>query len=201
MTEDVHRSPLADWHEAHDAEVLIEDGWPWYMHEGSRSAGGVRGDPHGRRDLGPVLHEQVRGDRSRRRPADPAPVHELPGRRARRRRPLRRVRQRRRPDDRRRASVQVRRPALLGDDQHGRHRGLVPRDGRRPGRHDHAPHRGPRDDLGPGSEGAGDSSSPSWTATSTTSDTSGSGPSPCRWRACPPTSFGPGSAARRATRS
>jgi aminomethyltransferase len=35
MTEDVHRSPLADWHEAHDAEVLIEDGWPWYMHEGA----------------------------------------------------------------------------------------------------------------------------------------------------------------------
>lgn len=29
-----HRSPLADWHEAQGAEVLIEDGWPWYMHEG-----------------------------------------------------------------------------------------------------------------------------------------------------------------------
>lgn len=28
------RSPLADWHEAQGAEVLIEDGWPWYMHEG-----------------------------------------------------------------------------------------------------------------------------------------------------------------------
>jgi glycine cleavage system T protein (aminomethyltransferase) len=28
------RSPLADWHEARGAEVLIEDGWPWYMHEG-----------------------------------------------------------------------------------------------------------------------------------------------------------------------
>jgi aminomethyltransferase len=35
MTDEVHRSPLADWHEAHDAEVLIEDGWPWYMHEGT----------------------------------------------------------------------------------------------------------------------------------------------------------------------
>jgi aminomethyltransferase len=33
MTEE-HRSPLADWHEAQGAEVLIEDGWPWYMHEG-----------------------------------------------------------------------------------------------------------------------------------------------------------------------
>ncbi|MFI5045300.1 MAG: aminomethyltransferase family protein, partial [Acidimicrobiales bacterium] len=34
MTEE-HRSPLADWHESKDAEVLIEDGWPWYMHEGT----------------------------------------------------------------------------------------------------------------------------------------------------------------------
>ncbi len=34
MTEE-HRSPLADWHEAHGAEVLVEDGWPWYMHEGT----------------------------------------------------------------------------------------------------------------------------------------------------------------------
>ncbi len=34
MTDD-KRSPLADWHEAHGAEVLIEDGWPWYMHEGT----------------------------------------------------------------------------------------------------------------------------------------------------------------------
>jgi aminomethyltransferase len=33
MTEE-HRSPLADWHEAQGAEVLIEDGYPWYMHEG-----------------------------------------------------------------------------------------------------------------------------------------------------------------------
>lgn len=33
MTEE-HRSPLADWHEAQGAEVSIEDGWPWYMHEG-----------------------------------------------------------------------------------------------------------------------------------------------------------------------
>ena len=32
---DEHRSPLADWHEARGAEVLIEDGWPWYMHEGT----------------------------------------------------------------------------------------------------------------------------------------------------------------------
>jgi aminomethyltransferase len=31
---DEKRSPLADWHEAQGAEVLIEDGWPWYMHEG-----------------------------------------------------------------------------------------------------------------------------------------------------------------------
>jgi aminomethyltransferase len=34
MTDD-HRSPLHAWHEAHGAEVLIEDGWPWYMHEGT----------------------------------------------------------------------------------------------------------------------------------------------------------------------
>jgi aminomethyltransferase len=33
MTEE-HRSPLHAWHEAQGAEVLIEDGWPWYMHEG-----------------------------------------------------------------------------------------------------------------------------------------------------------------------
>ena len=32
---DEHRSPLADWHESKGAEVLIEDGWPWYMHEGT----------------------------------------------------------------------------------------------------------------------------------------------------------------------
>ena len=35
MTDEVHRSPLAEWHEAQNAEVLIEDGWPWYMHEGT----------------------------------------------------------------------------------------------------------------------------------------------------------------------
>ena len=34
MTEE-HRSPLADWHEAQGADVLIEDGWPWYLHEGT----------------------------------------------------------------------------------------------------------------------------------------------------------------------
>jgi aminomethyltransferase len=33
MTEE-HRSPLHDWHVAHDAEFLIEDGWPWMMDEG-----------------------------------------------------------------------------------------------------------------------------------------------------------------------
>ena len=33
MTQE-HRSPLADWHEAHGAEVYVEDGWPWYMDEG-----------------------------------------------------------------------------------------------------------------------------------------------------------------------
>lgn len=33
MTEE-HRSPLHDWHEAHGAEFLWEDGWPWIMHEG-----------------------------------------------------------------------------------------------------------------------------------------------------------------------
>ena len=33
MTEE-HRSPLHDWHVAHDAEFLWEDGWPWIMHEG-----------------------------------------------------------------------------------------------------------------------------------------------------------------------
>ncbi len=32
---DEHRSPLHAWHEAQGAEVLIEDGWPWYMHEGA----------------------------------------------------------------------------------------------------------------------------------------------------------------------
>ena len=34
MTED-HRSPLQDWHEAHGADILVEDGWPWAMHEGT----------------------------------------------------------------------------------------------------------------------------------------------------------------------
>jgi aminomethyltransferase len=38
MTEEEHRSPLADWHEARGAEVLIEDGWPWYLHEGTDPA-------------------------------------------------------------------------------------------------------------------------------------------------------------------
>ena len=31
---DEHRSPLHDWHVAHDGEFLWEDGWPWMMHEG-----------------------------------------------------------------------------------------------------------------------------------------------------------------------
>ena len=34
MTED-HRSPLQDWHDAHGADILVEDGWPWAMHEGT----------------------------------------------------------------------------------------------------------------------------------------------------------------------
>lgn len=33
MTEDKH-SPLHDWHVAHDADVVWEDGYPWAMHEG-----------------------------------------------------------------------------------------------------------------------------------------------------------------------
>jgi aminomethyltransferase len=33
MTEDKH-SPLHDWHEAHGAETIWEDGYPWTMHEG-----------------------------------------------------------------------------------------------------------------------------------------------------------------------
>ena len=33
MTEDKH-SPLHDWHVAHGAEVVWEDGYPWAMHEG-----------------------------------------------------------------------------------------------------------------------------------------------------------------------
>jgi aminomethyltransferase len=34
MTEDV-RSPLHDWHVAHGAEMIWEDGFPWAMHEGT----------------------------------------------------------------------------------------------------------------------------------------------------------------------
>ena len=34
MTEDV-RSPLHDWHVAHGAEVVWEDGYPWAMDEGT----------------------------------------------------------------------------------------------------------------------------------------------------------------------
>jgi glycine cleavage system T protein (aminomethyltransferase) len=30
-----HYSPLHGWHEAHGAEYLWEDGWPWTMHEGA----------------------------------------------------------------------------------------------------------------------------------------------------------------------
>ena len=33
MTED-KRSPLHAWHEAHGAETMWEDGYPWTMHEG-----------------------------------------------------------------------------------------------------------------------------------------------------------------------
>ena len=33
MTEDKH-SPLHAWHEAHGAETMWEDGYPWTMHEG-----------------------------------------------------------------------------------------------------------------------------------------------------------------------
>jgi len=34
MTEDV-RSPLHEWHVAHGAEMIWEDGFPWAMHEGA----------------------------------------------------------------------------------------------------------------------------------------------------------------------
>ena len=34
MTEE-HRSPLHDWHAEHGAEILVEDGYPWSMHEGT----------------------------------------------------------------------------------------------------------------------------------------------------------------------
>ena len=34
MTEDV-RSPLHDWHVAHGAEIIWEDGFPWAMDEGT----------------------------------------------------------------------------------------------------------------------------------------------------------------------
>ena len=34
MTEDV-RSPLHDWHVAHNAEIIWEDGFPWAMDEGA----------------------------------------------------------------------------------------------------------------------------------------------------------------------
>jgi glycine cleavage system T protein (aminomethyltransferase) len=33
-----HYSPLHAWHEAHGAEYLWEDGWPWTMHEGTDPA-------------------------------------------------------------------------------------------------------------------------------------------------------------------
>jgi aminomethyltransferase len=33
--EERHYSPLHAWHEAHGAEYLWEDGWPWTMHEGA----------------------------------------------------------------------------------------------------------------------------------------------------------------------
>jgi aminomethyltransferase len=33
--EERHYSPLHGWHEAHGAEYLWEDGWPWTMHEGA----------------------------------------------------------------------------------------------------------------------------------------------------------------------
>lgn len=31
---DEHRSPLHAWHETQGADILVEDGWPWAMHEG-----------------------------------------------------------------------------------------------------------------------------------------------------------------------
>jgi glycine cleavage system T protein (aminomethyltransferase) len=34
-TEERHYSPLHAWHEAHGAEYLWEDGWPWTNHEGA----------------------------------------------------------------------------------------------------------------------------------------------------------------------
>jgi len=34
-TEERHYSPLHAWHEAHSAEYLWEDGWPWTTHEGA----------------------------------------------------------------------------------------------------------------------------------------------------------------------
>ena len=34
MTEE-HRSPLHDWHVEHGADILVEDGYPWAMHEGT----------------------------------------------------------------------------------------------------------------------------------------------------------------------
>ena len=65
MTEDV-RSPLHDWHVAHGAEIVWEDGYPWAMDEGDARRRRVRGHPHRDRHLGPLLDVQVRGDRARR---------------------------------------------------------------------------------------------------------------------------------------
>ena len=108
----------------------------------------VRGDPFRHGSVGPLLHDQVRGHGAGRGPADPAPVHERPVGRGRRPGALRGVRQRRRAHGRRRQRLQALGREVLGHDQHRGPGGLVPRDGRRPGRADRRTHRGAADDLG-----------------------------------------------------
>ena len=66
MTDD-KRSPLHDCHEAHGAETIWEDGYPWTMHEGGDPMKEYEARPHRHRHLGSVLDLQVRGHRARTR--------------------------------------------------------------------------------------------------------------------------------------
>ena len=120
MTDEERRSPLHDVQVAAGAEIIWEDGWPWAMtvgdtarneYEAIRTATGLW-------DLFSTVKYEVTGPDASRL-IQRRFTNDLVGGRSRAG-ALRRVRERRRADGRRRQRLQALRPEVLGHGQHGR---------------------------------------------------------------------------------